>query len=355
MAFLDLSAELVGAVPGLSPQLADKHVNRALDSIYSAWRWSFLVTDGYLVCPAVLTDGSASITQYSASVTLNAAASAAVAPFIAGTSLPTLTNLQIRFGSSPAVGQIYNILAYDNSVPTAVVLTLDRIVLDATDASAAYQIYRCYVPPPVTDFLAWLSLTDYDNAIRIERGRLSLTSTDLDLRDPQRQSQGLAYFLASYLANQEVSAGSGTYTPNPNQGRAVPLYELWPHPTNGQAFYARFRRRGRLFTLQSDTQPAVISDALIIHKALGWYTYPWAQANQAHIPQLRGVNWAQLIQAERASYAEELRDAKRNDGETQEQNVWNRGHGLRTRLGNFKNVGPLIPDADYLQSHLVVF
>ena len=356
MAFVNLVSELTGMLPGLSPLLAETYINRALEGIYAERNWAFLVTDGVLVCPAVITDGAASITQYSASVTMDTAASAALQDQITGAAEPGILQLQMRFGASTQLGGVYSIIAVDNTTPTAVVLTLDRVVLESTDSDSAYQIYRCYVTPPLTDFKRWESLVDLQNAIALTGQRLTLTSAQIDLRDPQRMAQGLAYNLASWGANRISNPVTGAVVPNATRDAGTPIYELWPHPTNGQTFYCRLRRKGETLIQPDDVQAPAISDNLIIQRALYMHAYPFAAANVANFPQLKNANWQGLIVAARGFYATELLEAKRNDNEQQLQDVWSRGHGLRTGtpFGRF-GPDPLVIDSNYLQSHLVRF
>ena len=78
MALLDLVSELTGTVPGLSPILAEKYCQRAWQHIRNKRLWAFLSIDGAIVCPAVVSTGTVSITQFSATVALDATASAAL-------------------------------------------------------------------------------------------------------------------------------------------------------------------------------------------------------------------------------------------------------------------------------------
>lgn len=351
MAFLDLVSELTGLLQGLSPQLAATHINRAYREVLDSRLWSFLVAYGAVICPGQVITGSASITQYSDTVTLDATASALLLAQAQGTTEPGLTNLQIRFATTPpAAAQIYNIIAVDASVTTALVLTLDRFVLEATNATSALQVYRCYVTPPADDFKSWLSWVDMANGFAWSKDRLSRTSTEFDRRDPQRTSQGLAYFLGSYTANRVLDPVTGTVVPNPNVDAGTPIYELWPHPTQGQKFYVRYRRNGELFAQPTDTQPEMIPDAMIVSRALGWHSYPFAQANSTQFPQFRNINWLQLVTQARSAYEEALLRAKRNDNETQLQDVWSRGSTFR---GGGQGQYPYPIDANFIQSHLL--
>lgn len=338
MSFQSLSSELTGVLPGLSPFLADSFVTRAMREIYNARLWSFLQEDCAIVCPTQVTSGSVSITQFSDTVTCDATASAALLA-IALPSPLTLTALQIRFGgtgNAAQTGQVYSIASVNSTVPAAVVLTLDRIVVQATNATAGYQCYRCYITPTVDDFLTWQSLTDMTNGWTL---RLNYTSTAFDRRDPQRQAQGLAYYVGAFKGNPE------------SQPR--PQYELWPHPTSGQVFYGRYRRLGADFVEPADTQPPLIPDELIIHRALAYHAYPWAAAQVSHMPALKGPNYPSLILAEKAAYREVLLQTKRVDDEQELQTVWARGHGLMHGTRGFKGMTNFPIDANFMQSHLV--
>ncbi len=337
MALADLTSELAGTLPGLSPILATKYVNRAWDHIQRERRWGFLQQDGVLVCPTMIVTGACAIVQYTTTVTCNAACSAALTPYIAGT--PLLTQMQIRFGGSNTLtaGQIYRIMAVDATNPAALVLTTDRMVVEATNATSTYQCYRCYVEPP-DNFLSWDAVTDMVYGFPIKR---NWTSAQFDQVDPQRTSQGDAYYIGFFR-----SAGYG----DPNVEAGSSLYELWPAPTNGRNYYVRYTALGQAFVQPYDTQPAIISDALIMARAYGWHAYPFAQANVANFPTLKHTNWPTLIAAARAEYKEELQVCKKNDDANALQTVYNRGHGLRSGGGL-----PFPIDAAYIQSHLLSF
>lgn len=355
MALLDMTAELTGMLPGLSPLLAEKYIQRATTKVYQERLWSFLTTDGVVVCPTVVTNGSASITQYSATVTLDATASAALQNQITGAAEPGILYLQMRFGTSPTSGAVYSIIACDNTTPTAVVITLDRLVQEPTNATSAYQVYRCYVVPPITDFLRWESLVDVTNAIAITHDRLRLQSSDLDRRDPQRAAQGLSYFVAAWGGNRTSDPTTGATIPNSQTDASTPIFEMWPHPTQGQTFYCRFRRRGDSLIQPTDELPQQIPEDLVVQCALYAYAYPYAAANAANFPGFRGVTWPTLIVSAKAEYQKRLLDAKRNDNEQALQDVWNRGHGLRVMRGDFKSMNAYPIDSNFIQAHLVRF
>ena len=346
MALLDMIGELSGTLPGLSSILARKYVLRAWADIQRERRWSFLMVDGAIVCPAMITSGTISIVQYASTVTLDATASAALTPYIAGT--PLLTQMQIRFGGSNTLtaGQIYRIMAVDATVPAALVLTLDRIVIEPTNTVSTYQCYRCYVTPPQSNFKAWEQIVDMTYGFKL---KLNWTSGNFDVADPQRTSQGDAYYCGFFRAAGPYG-NSNTADPNVEQGS--PIYELWPAPTSGRSFYARFMQQGWDLSSPQSAQPSIIDDDLILNRAYGWYAYSFAQANTANFPTMKGVNWQALIQTARAQYAEALTRTKKTDDGMALQTVFSRGHGLRGGTG----MGVPFPvDANYISSHLLNF
>ncbi len=358
MALLDLVGELTGTLPGLSPILAQTYINRALRSIYDERLWSFLVTDGVLVCPGQIITGTAALVQFTNTVTFDAAASAALQDQITGALEPGLLSLQFRPQSTaPVASQLYGIVAVNNAVPTAVVITLDRDLVEGTNAANAYSIYRALFIPPIADFKMWEAFVDPGNAIALTRNRLTATSGDFDRMDPQRTATGLSYWVGAWGAIRDN--GSGVNIPIPAAAGSTvgqPVYELWPVPTTGQTWYVRLRRRGPALADPSDAQLPGIPDNLIVQRVLYEHGYPFAASNVANFPSFRGAAWTLLITNARASYRKELLDQKRNDQEVQLQStdLWNRGHGLRSPVpfGRFDTPGYPI-DSAFLQSHLI--
>ena len=359
MALLDLTSELTGVLPGLSPILAETYVNRALTYIYGERRWSFLETDAVVICPVAIFAGSASIVQYSPTVVLDAVASAAIASQLGIAAVPGLRAMQIRFSSTPpAASQIYSIIDYDDSAPAAVILTLDRVVVDLTDATAEYSIFRNLIVPPMTDFLRWESFVDFANAIALTGNRLTSSSAIFDAMDPQRTANGLAYYLGAWGGNRISDPVTGATVPSSMSDQGTPIFELWPVPTSGQTWYTRLRRRGPALVQPTDEQPDGISNNTIIQRALAAHAYPFAQANVGNFPGFKTVNWPTLIMTARQEYAAGLQKDKILDQEKslQTSDIWNRGHGLRSTrpFGRYDVQGYPI-DANFLQSHLIRF
>ena len=179
--------------------------------------------------------------------------------------------------------------------------------------------------------------------------KLNWTSGNFDVADPQRTSQGDAYY-CGFFRTAGPYGNSNTADPNVVQGS--PIYELWPAPTSGRTFYARFIQDGWDLVNPTDTQPAMIPDDVIMNRVYGWYAYPFCMANTANFPTMKGQNWLGLIQVAKQQYAQSLRDAKRNDDAQALMSVWNRGHGLRGGTGQGI---PFPIDANYISSHLLNF
>ncbi len=327
MGYSDQASELVGTLPGLSPFLAETYITKAWRDVCNSRLWSFLMVEGAIVLPAQITAGSVTVTQFGTTVTCNAAATTALTPYLAGT--PLLTQMQFRANG----GSIYNILVASGS---PLVLTLDRPFVELGGAGLQYQVYRCYITAPSSDFLRWESLDDFQFGYAITGDRLSRSRMEFDRRDPQRQSVGQAYFLGE----------------NKGQTASTPFWELWPGPTSGQTFIATYRSKGLApdFSTPSSAQPPIIPDQLIGFRALGWYGYQWAQANRGAFPRYAKYNFEGLIKDTQAMYSRLLLDIKRIDDEQALQTVYSRGRGGRSGSGL---TGPA--DARYWQSHPITW
>lgn len=282
------------------------------------------------------------VTQYSPIVILNTAALAALTALQAQLSgIVRLNQLQFRVSTGGlGGGQLYTCVSLTGNA-----LSLDRVIQEPSGVNVGYQLYRAYVQPPSPDFIRWESFDDFANGFAITGDRLTRTRQEFDRRDPQRQSQGLAYFLG-YLKADNLTGTSPCAAPNGQ----LQTYELWPHPTSGQAFVVTYKRQGLPFSQPTDTQPSVILDSLIMDRALGWHGYPWVQANRGSFPQYAKTDLMALIKATRDGYFRQLMDVKRQDDEQGLQSVYSRGrgHGVRSGLA-----GPA--DAAFWQRHPITW
>lgn len=317
----DLFTELSGQVPGLSPFLAKKFINRAWRDILNARDWSFLLGFGGFNAPSAFSDGTANVTQGVPAVVMSSLAAAAI------DAVPSTQIVQRQFRIA-AAGGIYSIAAWDTSTNT---LTLDRPILEATAATATYSIFQCYFPPPPEafvgagqgyDFNNWISILDPVTPINVG---LDKDKQWLDFRDPQRSDGGPAYYFVNYTTTAAV----------------IPLYEAWPHPTGGQQYVTYYKRFGLPFLLGQTPLPQPVPDSLVIDRAMYKYVSKWVALNVGTIPALQKVNWAMLMTQARIDYKADLQAAKIED-----ENVY-----MTALIGSrqFSGYGPI--DASYLQRH----
>lgn len=308
----------MGYVPGFPVQLAQNIVQQAWKDIRDSRFWSFLIGQTFLNSPGIITAGSASVTQYSNTVTLDATASAAVT----GLSNPLLTLRQFRQSG----GAIFNIVSADFTNPAAVVLTLDANYQDTTNATASYQIYRCYYTPPSSDFKRWESIVQPDNAYRFTE--CNWTRKEIDGYDPQRSSQGLPYYMASYKL---ITVGNDTH---------VPAFEMWPHPTAALGYFAMYQKAGIDFANDSELLPPQVSRETLSYRAR-YLAYEWAEANKGAHSELQATNWLALRSSVERDYRDSLATDQKNDEETFLQNWVTLNYG-----------GPPWPvSASWMQSH----
>lgn len=317
-----LASELLGWLPKLPPGLAETLVNRAWRDICDSRLWSFLVEDAQVYSPALLDDGTASVTQFSDQVTLDADASAVVLPEVLNTGAP-LNTRQFRVSTT---GPIYNITNVNVSNPAAIVLTIALGTnaigyTGGTDAAASFQIYKCYYEVPASDFLRWVLFWDPSSGYM-----LRVNKNQRDIKDPLRSQQGQPYWVANFKAG--TAAG----------GRS-PQFELWPSPTFEKGYMSVYQRRGA--ELEDDEPlPAAIPSGLVVWKSLATAGM-WGLANQGAMPELRGVDWRYFISHGQENYDKMLPGVKKSDEETMIQTLTKR----RQLIAGF------MFDGNYLQAH----
>lgn len=284
--FQILWGEIKDSFPNLSSFLAKRFVQRAVSDIYQSRQWSFLTADGILFSPQIITSGSFNITQFSNTIIASSTAITA----LNGLSNPILTKRQIRFTGS---GQIYSIIGVDPLFSSNGILTLDRPVVDSTSTSTSYQVYRCYYGPPqtgllsaeTTDFLRFNSI--YNPAISEYFRGVSLPIERLNKKDPQRMSIGSNPYFTFFAKSDSLGN---------------PVFEMWPHPTSQATYLVNYQRRGIEPSLNSDILPLIISDDLVLERAM-WYGCLWAAKNAQRFSELKGVNWQLLAQQHLKEYS----------------------------------------------------
>lgn len=323
MAFLDYAGELTGWIPRLDLALATKLVNRAWRDIRNARLWSWLLGEGTLICPAIVSAGTMTVTQYSNAVVPDAVAGAA----LHNLTNPFLTQRQFR---SVGGGPIYNITAIADNGTLVTGMTLDRVWTDPSAVGAQYQVYRAYYTPVdgngnfITDFLMFVVINNPTDGYAIVGKNLFLSKAEIDARDPTRGSQGNPYALAAY----KVDANGN------------PIYELWPHPTVPRGLPFMYRRRGTPLSATVDIPTNVSSDMLVTH-ALD-FASDWAIMNMSRFAELKDVDW-KLVKAEaNRKYTTMLQDEKRQDDNTILTN-------FLPNLRDYLNYPPV--DSNFMQSH----
>lgn len=313
MAFVDLWNELIGHVPSLNPFLAQRFINRAWRDIRQTKSWSFQIAEGFLIVPLSITAGTVSVTQYSTTVTPNAAA---ITALNSAGSHPLLGERQFRLSAG---SRIYNISSYDGAV-----ITLNEEYQEASGSNQSYEIFRCFFKPPTSDFIRFISIRDLTTNYHI---RLNYTQEEINYLDPQRSTTGDPLYCAAYRSD----SSSG------------PLFELWPTPSSARSYQVLYQKRGQDLASPSDALPSVIPDSLVLDRAL-YYAFRWAEQNKGVHKELLATDWRYLSMDVNKNYSEQLTRAIREDEDIFEQKIAH--HESRS--------GFLTPiDANYAQNHIV--
>lgn len=308
----DYAAELVGMVPRLDILKARQLINRAWREIRDARPWSFLLSETAILIPEMIQVGTVATTQFSNQVIASGTSKTALDAV--GMDIPLATR-QFRVSGGP----LYNITAYNSGTGA---ITLDRNYGEGTVAASAYQIYKCFYETPA-DFKRWVSIMDPINSFQL---RLNIMKEEIDRRDPQRTSQGQAYYVSSYKTK---IVGSDT----------VPVYELWPSPTIEQSLIGLYLKRGEDLSA-TVSLPNQISPELLIQKALE-FACQWAMINAGLHIELTGVDWKYISNMAMLKYKELLQQAKVTDDDIFLQQYV---------LANGQGVYPPV-DAKFMQSH----
>lgn len=312
MAYADMWNELIGFVPSLSPFLAQKFINRAWRDIRQIKSWSFQLAEGFLIVPDKITAGTVSVTKYSKNVTPDATAITALNA--AGTH-PLIGERQFRLAPGT---RIYNIDTWDGTT-----LVLQEEYQETTNASASYEILRCYFKPPTSDFIRFISIRDLVTNYHI---RLNYTQEELNRADPQRNTSGDPLYCATYRADSSNN----------------PLFELWPIPSVTRSYQVLYQKRGTDLSSTVDI-PAVIPEQLVLDRAL-YYAYRWAEANKGTHKELMNSDWRYLAAEVNQNYMDQLRKTIREDEDIFMQTI----HFKESRSGFMTPI-----DANYAQNHVV--
>jgi hypothetical protein len=301
MSFGEMVARLRGEVPGISSILARNQINEALSFVYDSRLWSFqLKYDGWLT-PGLIgsngagqSTGTITVDPYTNTITGDADASAL---WTGLTGRPLLTELQIRI----PYYSLYNIIAVDDSVPTAVVLTIDRPWMEPTQVNAAYMLYQAYFPAPVSDFKRFFAVRDTRNNAPMNFWKYS--QKDLQNKDPQRTDFNLPRYVIAYGHDQRPSSAT----------LGNMLYELWPHPLSQLPYTFTYLRRGPVLTSRADEVPYPLDDECVLWRAKE-LAYLWKEAQRPDgMSRGSGADNKFLSQAAYAMYEKKIKTIRDRD------------------------------------------
>jgi hypothetical protein len=300
-----MRTELRGSVPKLPFAYTGTLINRAWRTVRERNLWSFLLFNGQWICPAQYTGSSVAATQGSATVTLSAGDSAALAALLPTQPYSLLTTRQFRIASSG----LYDIWAYaPNGGGTGIAtLTLDRWFGEQSTLGAAFQIYQCYYIPtylnaPITDFKSWITVRDMADFRSLYTERYN--RRDLDMRDPQRTWYGIPTDVVPYAPDANpLSATLSTLR-----------FELWGAPTFNLNYQLYGVRTGLPLVNPNDTLPHAVGEDCVLALARV-YAYEWAEANKMLAPRNVGPDFKYLMGAAAKQYEGLLKEYRMADRE----------------------------------------
>jgi hypothetical protein len=299
MAFVDLYSELRGQVAKLPITFAKTLTNRAYRDIRESFLWSFNLFESSWSSPALVTAGTVTVVQGSASVTFDATAIAALLASQTATPTSPITTRQFRV----SIGGIYSLISFDFGTGIA---TLDRIYGEASAAGSAYQVYQAYYVPPMKDFLSWISVRNPSTFFSLN---LTQTRKWVDARDPQRMVYGYPSHVVPFAIDLR-----GAGTPNASATLGFPMFELWGQATAPYVYQCYGIRRGIDLSLPTDTLPIQIGDDLVLAKAKA-LAYEWAEANKDTLPRAAGPDYKFLIGQSQEEYKSLLKKYRKQDRE----------------------------------------
>jgi hypothetical protein len=284
--FRDLYMELGGIVPKIPVKYCKTLVNRARADVYRKSLWSFQLFEASWFSPALITGGTVTTTQGSASITFNATAAALI------TAAGGCVGRQFRIG----VNTIYTIWAWTS--PTA---TLDRLYCETGAVGSPYSIFQCYYPAPMRDLKSFISVRDPINSIDLITTR---NREWVDEHDPQRQNYRQPTHVVPYMLDQNSASPTFGWM----------LFELWGQPQYQLPYIIYGVRKGTDLILDTDTLPTAIGEDCVMALAKK-YAYEWAEANKGESPRMQGPDFRFLIGDADVQFKELYREYRKDDRE----------------------------------------
>lgn len=309
---------LLGWVPVLPPTLSKSLIQAAWSDICEEdLDWSWLTVQGQVATIDAITTGALSVVNGSTTVTLDAAAKAAL-DLIAG----TIAGYTIFIDTN---GPPYYMVA-SYTVGATSTLELDRPYFEATNPTASYTVIRVFITVPEQNFVRWVTFVDPIFQYPLTTG---YPQSWIDQRDPGRQARAQPLYLVSH-SNSLIPATLG-----------YPIFEMWPWPVTARQYYFAYRVKVTTF---DDTHPLpfVVHDDLLKHRGL-YLAYQWAEANKSRFPaDLGKTDWRFMAGSAQAEYKKGVNDLKRRDGA-----IFN-----KQWLGHYDAIkGQPILDGKWLQQH----
>lgn len=300
MSFSSMYQELLG-IDGLNFALAKTRLNEALGSIYDSQLFSFQLATGGWLTPGLLagnsnhlSPGLITVAPFTTTITGNAAASAA---WLGLMGRPFLTEYQIRV----PYFSVYSIVSVDATIPTAVVLTIDRPWMEPAQANSGYMMYQCYFPVPVSDFKEFKWARDTSNNWPMNYWKLN--QADLAARDAQRTCFDQPAYFVPY--QPDTRPGSATF--------GNMLFELWPHPLSQLPYTFGYMRTGPLLVNPTDTVPYPLTEDLLKFKAYE-LLYLWKESQKSDQHERgAGADWLKLAAYAAAEYKMRLKQISLKD------------------------------------------
>lgn len=294
-----IANQVVAQIPRLSVLGALSHVQNAWRDIRDERLWSWQQKQSEWFAPPTITAGTADVTRFSKTVTLDSIGKTALntsqTDYLATTS--PIKGRQFRVGND---GHVYTIRDYNTGTG---VITLDRLYAGVTNTTSTYQVYKAYFEAPGgSNYKNIESVFDPDNSFALD---LDHGVIEIDHKDPQRQNFGDSLWVV-YLRQDFMNSSSSSM---------VPVYELWPHPSNERVYPITYIDRVDIDDGDFEfTFPSTIDSSLITARSM-YYSCLWAAVNQGRYKELRGTSWRFVAGEHKSNYFEKLPKAKKADME----------------------------------------
>ena len=293
MSYQTMAAELRGSMPKMPFAFAQTLINRAYTEVRNRNLWSFQLAEGQWISPPQITAGTATTTQGSNQVVMDATAAAAINADGSAT-YSLLTQRQFRIGA----GGIYNIVAWDG----VSVLTVDRLYGELSVVDATYQIYQVYYPSPTKTFLRFISVRDMQNFIDLD---ISKTREELDAQDPQRNWYYFPTWVVPYKPDPRMLSPTYGYM----------LHELWGAPQYSLNYQLLYIDKLPGLVNPTDCLPSALGEDVVLAKARV-YAYEWAEGNKGALERNQGPDYRFLMGAAQKEFESLFKNYRREDRET---------------------------------------